>query len=192
MARLFFILVPAFILSCENPRPAEPPPPGPSIPSKDARALGRIYTLIEENRLVLAEMRIRELQGETSSEVTRPFLDVALAEIHYRRKAPARAKEIAARLQSFTLHEVSADAHFILGKVELDAWNLDGAKAEFDACRKLAREGQLPKRAERATEYIRLTEGLILLRSGRYAEARELFKSVNAAELQVAIARLTE
>jgi hypothetical protein len=179
------------LASCQ-PEPAPEPPAGPTLSSDDARDLARAYTAIAENKLVIAEMRLKQLHEDTSSDVARSLAEIGIAEVEFRRRSLAKAREIASRHQQSTYREVAADAHFLIGKIELDAWNLQAAHRAFETYRRISRDAGLGLREGRATEYLRFTEALIMLDSGRYREAKEVFRSITAPELQSAIAKLEQ
>jgi hypothetical protein len=155
-----------------------------TVPPDDARDLARVYSLIDENKLVIAEMRLKELREGVSSDVTRTLIDMALAEVSFRRKENSSAASIAGRYSNCPYDEVSSDAHFLLGRIELQAWHLDVAHREFETARKIARQGGLNLREERAKEYLRFTDALVMFNSGNYAEAKEAFRSLRDPELR--------
>lgn len=155
-----------------------------TVPPEDARDLARVYSLIDEGKLVIAEMRLKELREGVGSDVTRTLVELCLAEIHFRRKDNGQAMAIASRYFNSPYDEVAADAHFLAGKIELQAWRLDVAHRELEAARKVARQGGLSLREERCKEYLRFCDALVMFDSGSYSEAREALKSLTDPELK--------
>lgn len=155
-----------------------------SIPPDEARALARVFSFIDSNKLIIAQMRLRELQEETTSDVTRTVIDLALAEIHFRQREDSQARELAGRHVNSRYDELAADANFLMGKIDLRSWKLEEARRSFERTRRIAKDGVLKAREARAKEYLDFTDALILFEQGHYREAKQMIRAVTAPELK--------
>jgi len=160
------------------------------VPEDDAEDLARAYRLIKDGKYVIAEMRLRELQEGAGAEVTRALADIAFAEIMYQRGIHDRARALCARQVMSPYDEIAADAHMILGKVDLTEWSLASARKHFDDARRISRDVQLVKREEKAREFVRFAEALIMFDTGAYNEAKEVLTSFTDPEMQAIVKRI--
>lgn len=160
------------------------------VPADDAEDLARVYRLIQDGKFVIAEMRLRELQEGAGAEITRALADIAFAEILYQRGIYDRARVLCAKHLMSPYDEIAADAHMILGKVDLLDWSLASARRHFDDARRISRDVQLVKREAKAREFVRFAEALIMLDTGAYNEAKEVLTSFTDPEMQAIVRRI--
>lgn len=179
--RLWFLsLLGLGLASCVKPIEQEEPKKTDfvSVPPEDAQELARAWRFIRGNKLVIAQMRLEELQEGASAQITRALASVATAEVLYRKKLYGEARAVCARHLKSPFPEVASDAYFITGKCELAEWRLKEARGHFDDARRIARNAGLSLREEKAREYIRFAEALIMIETGAYSEAREVLQSL--------------
>lgn len=160
------------------------------VPNDDVEDLARIYRLIKDGKYVIAEMRLRELQEGAAAEITRALADIAFAEIMYQRGIHDRARVLCAKNLMSPYDEIAADAHIILGKIDLLDWNLVSARKHFDDARRISRDVGLVKREARAREFVRFAEALIMFDTGAYNEAKEVLTSFTDPEMQAIVRRI--
>jgi hypothetical protein len=160
------------------------------VPNDDAEDLARAYRLIKDGKYVIAEMRLRELQEGAGAEITRALADIAFAEIMYQRGIHDRARVLCAKNLMSPYDEIAADAHMILGKIDLLDWSLASARKHFDDARRISRDVQLVKREEKAREFVRFTEALIMFDTGAYNEAKEVLTSFTDPDMMAIVKRI--